>query len=108
MFLRRIINHVSTQNWTAIWLDLAIVVVGVFGEKPTIDLGLVQDRELSLVGTLMYQKPDYAKAIELIAAGKIQLDNLITHRFKFDHYLDAYHTIEAADGHYMKVMIELD
>jgi L-iditol 2-dehydrogenase len=33
-----------------------IVIVGVFGEKPTIDLGLVQDRELSLVGTLMYKK----------------------------------------------------
>lgn len=30
MFLRRIIDHVSTQNWTAIWLDLIIVVVGVF------------------------------------------------------------------------------
>ena len=30
MFLRRIIHHVSTQNWTAIWLDLIIVVVGVF------------------------------------------------------------------------------
>ena len=30
MLLRRIINHVSTQNWTAIWLDLIIVVVGVF------------------------------------------------------------------------------
>ena len=35
-----------------------IVVVGVFGKKPEVDLGLVQDRELSLVGTLMYQKRD--------------------------------------------------
>ena len=84
-----------------------IVVVGVFGEKPTVDLGLVQDRELKLVGTLMYQKPDYAKAIELIAGGKIELDNLITHRFKFEQYLDAYHTIEESNGRYMKVMIEL-
>jgi len=85
-----------------------IVVVGVFGEKPVIDLGLVQDRELNLVGTLMYQKPDYEKAIELVAGGKIQLGNLITHRFKFEEYLDAYHTIEESNGHYMKVMIELD
>jgi len=85
-----------------------IVIVGVFAEKPTIDLGLVQDRELSLVGTLMYQKADYAKAIELIATGKMQLDDLITHRFKFEQYLDAYHTIEESNGHYMKVMIELD
>ena len=85
-----------------------IVIVGVFGGKPTIDLGLVQDRELSLVGTLMYQKADYAKAIELIATGKIKLDHLITHRFKFEQYLDAYHIIEESNGRYMKVMIELD
>ncbi|MEM6537233.1 MAG: hypothetical protein AAF668_05830 [Pseudomonadota bacterium] len=30
MILRRIIEHVRTQNWTAVFLDFAIVVVGVF------------------------------------------------------------------------------
>jgi L-iditol 2-dehydrogenase len=85
-----------------------IVVVGVFGKKPLVDLGLVQDRELNLAGTLMYQNADYEVAIDLVASGKMCLDNLITHRFKFDQYLDAYHAIEASNGEYMKVMIELD
>ena len=85
-----------------------IVVVGVFGKKPQVDLGLVQDRELSLVGTLMYQKADYLRAIDLVAKGKLHLDAMITHRFPFDHYLDAYHAIEAAKGEYLKVMIDLD
>jgi L-iditol 2-dehydrogenase len=84
-----------------------IVVVGVFGQKPAVDLGLVQDRELSLVGTLMYQKSDYEQAITLAAQGLVHLDPLITHRFPFEEYLAAYHTIEAAQGEYMKVMIEL-
>lgn len=30
MILRRVIAHVRKQEWTAIWIDLAIVVVGVF------------------------------------------------------------------------------
>ncbi len=85
-----------------------IVVVGVFGKKPQVDLGLVQDRELSLVGTLMYQKADYERAVELVSSGKMNLDALVTHRFPFDHYLDAYHTIETANGEYLKVIIELD
>jgi L-iditol 2-dehydrogenase len=85
-----------------------IVVVGVFGKKPEVDLGLVQDRELSLVGTLMYQKPDYEIAIDLITGGKMRLDNLVTYRFNFDEYLDAYHAIEKSNGEYMKVMIELE
>ncbi len=84
-----------------------IVVVGVFAEKPVVDLGLVQDRELSLVGTLMYQRPDYEKAIELIASHVLTLQPLITHRFPFRDYLKAYQAIEESQGHYMKVMIEL-
>lgn len=30
MRLRRIIEHLGAQHWTAIWIDLVIVVVGVF------------------------------------------------------------------------------
>jgi L-iditol 2-dehydrogenase len=84
-----------------------IVVVGVFGKKPQVDLGLVQDRELSLVGTLMYQKVDYLRAIELVAAGKLCLGQMVTHRFNFQDYLQAYQAIEHSGGNYMKVMIDL-
>ncbi len=85
-----------------------IVVVGVFGKPPEVDIGLVQDRELSLVGTLMYQRPDYETAIDLAASGKLRLDDLITHRVPFVGFLDAYAAIEAAEGTVMKVMVTLD
>jgi L-iditol 2-dehydrogenase len=85
-----------------------IVVVGVFGQKPQVDLGLVQDRELSLVGTLMYQKRDYERAIALVSGGKLELDAMITHHFPFERYPQAYQTIEEAQGKTMKVMITLD
>jgi L-iditol 2-dehydrogenase len=84
-----------------------IVVVGVFGKKPEVDLGLVQDRELSLVGTLMYQKRDYERAIELVAGGDLCLGPMITHRFAFRDYLQAYEAIEDLKGDSMKVMIEV-
>ncbi len=84
-----------------------IIVVGVFGKKPVVDLGLVQDRELNLIGTLMYQKADYEHAIELVSLGKLRLDPMITHRFVFANYVQAYETIETSDGRYIKVMIDL-
>jgi L-iditol 2-dehydrogenase len=85
-----------------------IVVVGVFAEKPVIDLGLVQDRELSLVGTLMYQKEDYIKAIELAESGKLSLKKLISKSFPFLNYLDAYQYIGDKKDYAMKVMITFD
>jgi L-iditol 2-dehydrogenase len=84
-----------------------IVVVGVFGKKPEVDLGLVQDRELSLIGTLMYQKIDYERAIQLVADGRLRLDPMVTQRFDFKDYLQAYEAIEGSDGNYLKVMIDL-
>jgi len=84
-----------------------IVVVGVFGKKPSVDLSLVQDHELNLTGTLMYQRKDFELAIRLMKDGLLKLDQMITHRFAFDDYLAAYHAIEALKGEYLKVMIEL-
>lgn len=84
-----------------------IIIVGVFCKKSVVDLGLVQDRELNVVGSLMYQKKDYERAIELVTNGKLCLEQMITHRFAFRDYLKAYETIESSGGEYLKVMIEL-
>lgn len=84
-----------------------IVVVGVFGEKPRVDMGLVQDRELELIGTLMYRREDYVQAIELVQRGAVNLERLITHRFALADYAKAYETIDRQPETVMKVLIEV-
>jgi len=74
--------------------------VGVFGEKPRIDMGLVQDRELNLHGTLMYKREDYEKAVVLIASG-------MSKHFSMDEYLDAYKFIDQQRDRTMKVFIDV-
>jgi L-iditol 2-dehydrogenase len=85
-----------------------IIVVGVFGDKPVVDMGTVQDRELRLIGTLMYREPDWKKAIELVEAGKILLAPLITDHFPFAEYKKAYEYIDANRERAMKVMIVVE
>jgi 2-desacetyl-2-hydroxyethyl bacteriochlorophyllide A dehydrogenase len=84
-----------------------IVVVGVFGEKPRVDMGLVQDRELNLHGTLMYQRPDYERAVELIDTGAVITDPLISKHFSMDDYLEAYRFIDTQRDKTMKVFIDI-
>lgn len=84
-----------------------IIVVGVFGDPALVDLGLVQDRELRLIGTLMYQERDYCQAIELIEQGKIALKPLITNHFEFKEYSEAYTYIEEKKDNAMKVIINV-
>lgn len=84
-----------------------IIVVGVFEDKGSIDMALVQDRELNLKGSLMYKDEDYKKAIELLENKKINLNPLISAHFKFKNYLDAYHYIDKQKDKIMKVIIDV-
>lgn len=85
-----------------------IVIVGVFGDRPAVDLGLVQDRELEIRGTLMYQRQDYLDAIRCLAEGGIAVGPLLTRNFSFRHYPEAYAYIEENREKVMKVMLDLD
>ncbi|MHA2474856.1 MAG: zinc-dependent alcohol dehydrogenase, partial [Promethearchaeota archaeon] len=85
-----------------------IIIVGVFGEKPTVDLGFVQDRELRLIGTLMYQADDYIKAIELVDNKKMILEPLMTMHFPFEDYNKAYKYIDDKKDKVMKVFIDVN
>lgn len=101
------INATMTQAVSNARKGTDIIVVGVFGEKASVDLGFVQDRELRLIGTAMYQEKDYIKAIELIEQGKIMLKPLVTDHFSFKDYLKAYEYIEEKKDQVMKVMINI-
>jgi 2-desacetyl-2-hydroxyethyl bacteriochlorophyllide A dehydrogenase len=84
-----------------------IIIVGVFGDQPHVNLALVQDRELNLRGTLMYQRPDYKRAVELIASGGIITEPLVTKHFSLDDYLEAYRFIDKFGDKSMKVIIDV-
>ena len=84
-----------------------IVVVGVFGDKPRVDMGLVQNNELNLVGTLMYKKEVYEKAVELIDSGDVITEPLMSKHYSMDEYLAAYNFIDQARDKTMKVFIDI-
>ncbi len=85
-----------------------IVVVGVFADLGTINMGLIQDKELRLIGSAMYRVEDYEKAIELIKDDLLCLKPLITHRIKFEDFQKAYETIELNRDKAMKVMVDFE
>ncbi len=84
-----------------------IVLVAVYAEHPRVDLAVVGDRELTLTGTLMYQRPDYEEAVRRIAAGEIVTGPLESHHVPFDRYIEAYEYIERRGAECLKVFIDL-
>jgi L-iditol 2-dehydrogenase len=83
-----------------------IIVVGVVGGRPPLSIGLLQDRELEMIGTLMYMQEDFLTAIDLINSGKVTPEEMITNRFKFGDLPQAYREADENKDRNLKVMVE--
>lgn len=86
----------------------SIVVLGVFEDKPRVDMSVVGDRELKLIGTLMYKHEDYLEAVKWISSGKVITDPIITKHFPFEEYAAAYKFVDEAGDKTLKVMLDVD
>jgi L-iditol 2-dehydrogenase len=86
---------------------IRIMVVGVPEKKIKVDLAWVQDRELELIGTLMYIREDFTTAIELIQKKRIMVKPLITHHFKLRDIEKAFQMITRGNEEVLKVLIDV-
>lgn len=85
-----------------------IVVVAVFAKDPALSMFYLGEHELRLIGTMMYRHEDYQTAVDFVSRGIVNLQPLITNRFAFEQYDDAYKFIEENKTSNMKVIIDLD
>jgi len=84
-----------------------IVVAGVFGDMATVNMGLVQDKELSLIGTLMYVKEDWLDAIKFVNEGTIAVEPLMSKHFPLAELGAAFKYIEQNKDTALKVLIDV-
>ena len=84
-----------------------VIIVGVFEENPVVNMGFLGEHELNVVGSMMYRHEDYEEAVQFISENRIQTMPLITSRFSFNQYLEAYHFIEKQGDKSLKVMIDV-
>ena len=73
-------------------------------ENVSIPFFEIMDKEIDILGVFRYRGA-YGKAVSLLAAGKVNVKPLITHRFKLDSVLQAFETAESGKG--IKVMISV-
>ena len=78
-----------------------IVITGNYKEPVNIEIPLIQRREIDILGHMMYVREDFSDAIQLLYQNKINTKRLISQRFDFSDYPDAF---VFADEHPMEVM----
>ncbi|MBO0850996.1 MAG: alcohol dehydrogenase catalytic domain-containing protein [Pseudonocardia sp.] len=82
-----------------------VTVVGVPTGPTTVPLHLVQDREISVIGSLMYTGADMRRAIELLDTGVVAAHDLVTATFPLDGAAEAF--AAGADPEQVKVLVRV-
>ena len=85
-----------------------ILAIGVVPGKPAIDFGLVQNNELRIHGSAMYQTKDFMTAIDLVKQQKVQLKPLMSKHFHFQDYQKTYEFLEREKDKAMKIFVDID
>jgi (R,R)-butanediol dehydrogenase / meso-butanediol dehydrogenase / diacetyl reductase len=81
-----------------------IIIVGMPKEPPAVDLRLVAFKELSMIGSRVYEKVDFQRAIELVERERILVDNLISHEYPLEKTKEALDLMAEA-GDSMKIIL---
>ncbi|RAM38269.1 zinc-dependent alcohol dehydrogenase [Arthrobacter globiformis] len=81
-----------------------LVIVAIHPQPRPVDLQRVFWRELTLVGARVYERRDFETAVELLAAGVIPADQMITGTVPLEQTADAFSRLAAGDA--MKILVD--
>jgi (R,R)-butanediol dehydrogenase / meso-butanediol dehydrogenase / diacetyl reductase len=82
-----------------------LVVVAIHSQPVTVDLFRVFWRELELAGARVYERTDFERAVELLAAGAIPTAPLISAVVPLEQTADAFAVLEGG-GDVLKVLVD--
>ena len=84
-----------------------LLIVGVYGDKPQVDMSVICEHELTVMGSMMYRHEDWEQAVKWIASGDVKTEPLISKHFPFEQFQEAYAFIDKEYDRSLKVMIDL-
>jgi threonine dehydrogenase-like Zn-dependent dehydrogenase len=88
-------------------IGMLITMVAIHSTKPAVDLFKFFWREIELFGARVYQAEDYERAIEMVAAGAIDCQAMITDVRPLDKINDAFKAL-STNAQAMKSLIQCD
>ncbi len=84
-----------------------VTIIGVFEQRPRIDIMEIVNKELEIHGSLVYSWGDFPKAIELISKRKVNVKSLISKVIPIDDIKHAFDNIISNKENVIKIQIEI-
>ena len=74
------------------------VQVGLFGRPVQVDLELLAYKEIQATGAISSHRESWEKMLQLLGAGRVRTEPLISHRFALGDWEEAFRVFEAREG----------
>ncbi|WEK54731.1 MAG: alcohol dehydrogenase catalytic domain-containing protein [Candidatus Cohnella colombiensis] len=82
-----------------------IVTIAMFQGDQTFNIHNLQNQEKEIVGCMTYTREDTYTAIDLIAAGTVKEDVLITHRLTAEQAAEGFRIVDKKEDNSLKVLV---
>lgn len=69
-----------------------------------IEVNTIHYNEINVNGSTAYKREDYLEAADMVISGKVNLEEIVTHTFKIEDFVQAYEVCKSGEG--LKVLIE--
>ena len=83
-----------------------VVLIGVGKKNLDFDFTLIQKKELNVLGSRNALKKDFLELIDLVKAGEIDLEKIVTNTYKFQEAEKAFRDFSENAGSMLKVVID--
>ncbi len=84
-----------------------VVLIGVGKQNLDFNFTLIQKKELNVYGSRNAMKKDFIELIDLVNAGSVPLDRIITNSYELDKAVDAFRDFAHNPGDMLKVSIHI-
>ena len=84
-----------------------VVMSGNYKEPVTFDVTLLQRREITMLGHMMYIRQEFDDALEQLSLGNIHTEGLITQEWSLDQYAEAFRYIDDHPAEVVKMVVRI-
>jgi L-iditol 2-dehydrogenase len=107
-----VLDCVGTQTTLSMAVQVVrkggrVVIVGVPETAASLDTPRIQDAEIEVVGTLMYQRRHFEQAVALLARGHVQTVGMVTQVVDLEEAPRAFASLNADPGTQIKVLVRV-
>lgn len=82
-----------------------IVTIAMFQGDQTFDIHQLQNQEKEIVGCMTYNREDTITAIDLLEAGAVDKEVIVTHRLSYEQAAEGFRLVDKKEDSSLKVLV---